>query len=142
MIAVFSKYLLFIWIQSSGVDSPGVHYIASDIIKDLKTDENPERYVHLPHTAFLFTSILLIAIGKTYNKQGMYECTFPPCFIFYILHTLCIHPYSDDGFLPSFLSVVSATVNVNVSSICNANNFPSNVQELKKIQKYNSALES
>ena len=47
-----------------------MHYIASDIIKDLKTDENPEKYIHLPHTAFLFTSILLIAIGKTYNKQG------------------------------------------------------------------------
>jgi len=64
------------WMHSSGVDSPAVHYIASDIIKDLKTDENPEKYAHLPHTAFLFTSIILIAIGKTYNKQG--ELAFLP----------------------------------------------------------------
>jgi len=59
------KTIIGDWMHSSGVDSPVVHYIASDIIKDLKTVENPEKYAHLPHTAFLFTSIALIAIGKT-----------------------------------------------------------------------------
>jgi len=55
-------------IQSAGVDSQAVLYIASDVTKDLVTDENPEKYNHLPKTASLFTAVILIAIGKTFRS--------------------------------------------------------------------------
>jgi len=59
-----------LWMMSCGVDNPSVLYIAGDITKDLIQDENEDKYNHLPQTAFLFTSILLIAIGKTFQTQA------------------------------------------------------------------------
>lgn len=45
-------------------------YIASDVTKDLVTDENAEKYDVLPKKAPLFTAAMLIAIGKNFRIAG------------------------------------------------------------------------
>jgi hypothetical protein len=65
-------------------------YIASDVTKDLVTDEFPDKYEKLPKIAPLFCAVTLIGIGRTFRTLSNYKDRLLSCLkVFNSVQRIC-----------------------------------------------------